>query len=233
MLLECQNLTLGYGANVVAENISFTVNTGDYVCVIGENGAGKSTLIKTLLSLQAALSGKVLTSSDFARTQIGYLPQRTEAQKDFPATVQEIVLSGCLCRMGARPFYSQKEKQLAKQNIELLGITQLTKKSFRELSGGQQQRVLLARALCATEKLLILDEPTSGLDINATKELYGIIRDLNKKGIAIITVSHDIENCMKDASHVLHLSHKKYFYGTVAEYVASGFSFSKILEADK
>lgn len=218
MVIECQNVSLGYASKTVAENISFAVNEGDYVCVVGENGAGKSTLIKTLLGLQPVLAGKILTSNNFSRKNIGYLPQLTETQKDFPATVNEIVLSGCLCKMGNRPFYSQKEKSLAKENIEKLRISHIAKKSFRQLSGGQRQRVLIARALCAADNMLILDEPTSGLDVNATSELYEILRNLNKNGVTIITVSHDVENCMKDASHVLHLSDKKYFYGTVAEY---------------
>lgn len=218
MVIECQNVSLGYASKTVAENISFAVNEGDYVCVVGENGAGKSTLIKTLLGLQPVLAGKILTSNNFSRKNIGYLPQLTETQKDFPATVNEIVLSGCLCKMGMRPFYSQKEKSLAKENIEKLKISHIAKKSFRQLSGGQRQRVLIARALCAADNMLILDEPTSGLDVNATAELYEILRNLNKNGVTIITVSHDVENCMKDASHVLHLSDKKYFYGTVADY---------------
>lgn len=232
MLLKCENLTLGYGSAVVAENISFEVNAGDYVCVVGENGAGKSTLIKTLLSLMKPVAGTVEFSETVARSSIGYLPQKTEAQKDFPASIWEVVLSGCLCHAGFRPFYSKEEKNLARRNLELLGISSLAQKSFRSLSGGQQQRVLLARALCATDRLLILDEPTTGLDVLATGELYAIVRGLNKSGSAIIMASHDIENCAKDASHILHIANSSHFYGTTAEYAKSGFAFAALAGAE-
>lgn len=167
-LLTAQNLSLGYDSNVLIENINFTVNPGDYLCIVGENGAGKTTLIKTLLNLREQLSGQILIGDGLKKNEIGYLPQQTELQKDFPASVKEIVLSGCQGRCGFRPFYNKEEKELVKINMDRMGITDLADRCYRELSGGQQQRVLLARALCATKKLLLLDEPVAGLDPKVT-----------------------------------------------------------------
>ena len=148
--LSCQNLTVGYDGRTVLQGLNFEVNPGDYLCILGENGSGKSTLMKTILGLQAPISGTILTGDGLRKNEIGYLPQQTQAQKDFPASVREIVLSGCQGRCGSRPFYSKEEKRLAEENIGKMGIGSLTKRCYRELSGGQQQRVLLARALCAS-----------------------------------------------------------------------------------
>ena len=220
--IECRNLVLGYEKRAVAEDINFTVNKGDYLCILGENGSGKSTLIKTLLGLNKPLSGEMYFGEKLSQKEIGYLPQQTVSQRDFPASVWEIVLSGCLNRSGFRPFYSKLEKEIAKENMEQLGITHLAKTCYRELSGGQQQRVLLARALCATRKMLLLDEPVAGLDPKATAEMYEVIYELNQKhGITIVMVSHDIMAAVPYASHVLHLSHKPLFFGTKADYVKS------------
>ena len=161
-LIECKNLTAGYEGMPVVKNLSFNVSAGDYLCIVGENGSGKSTLMKTLLGLRSPLCGEIIFGDGLKQTEIGYLPQQTAAQKDFPATVREVVLSGCLGRKGLSPFYSKADKKQCDDNIELLGITHIAHRSYRNLSGGQQQRVLLARALCATKKLLLLDEPVSG-----------------------------------------------------------------------
>lgn len=218
----CRDLSLGYEKRAVAEHINFTVNKGDYLCVLGENGSGKSTLIKTLLGLTKPLSGEIAFGDRLSAKEIGYLPQQTLTQRDFPASVWEIVLSGCLNRSGFRPFYSKLEKEIAQENIELLGISNLAGKCYRELSGGQQQRVLLARALCATRKMLLLDEPVAGLDPMATAEMYEVIDTLNKKhGITIIMVSHDILAAVPYASHILHLSNQPLFFGTKEDYVKS------------
>lgn len=220
--IECRNLALGYEKRAVAEDINFTVNKGDYLCILGENGSGKSTLIKTLLGLTRPLSGEMQFGDRLSAKDIGYLPQQTLAQRDFPASVWEIVLSGCLNRSGLKPFYSRLEKEIARENMEQLGISHLAKKCYRELSGGQQQRVLLARALCATRKMLLLDEPVAGLDPKATAEMYEVIYELNQKhGITIIMVSHDIMAAVPYASHVLHLSNKPLFFGTKEDYVKS------------
>ncbi len=218
--LTCQNLTLGYEGHVVAKDIEFTVNAGDYLCIVGENGSGKSTLMKTILGLQPPLSGTILTGDDLKQTEIGYLPQQTEVQRDFPASVWEIVLSGCQSRMGLRPFYRASEKALAKKNMERMHVTDLAKKCYRELSGGQQQRVLLARALSATQKCLLLDEPVSGLDPKVTAEMYELIQHLNKEGITVIMISHDIQAAIKYASHILHVSSTP-FFGTTEQYLQS------------
>ena len=220
-LLTCQDLCLGYDGREILHNLNFEIHTGDYLCIVGENGSGKSTLMKTVLGLQQPMSGKVLTGDGLAQNEIGYLPQQTVVQKDFPATVWEIVLSGCQGRCGLRPFYTKEEKQLAEDNIEKMGITHLTKRCYRELSGGQQQRVLLARALCATKKMLLLDEPVSGLDPKVTAEMYTLIEKLNKDGITIIMISHDLNAALTYASHILHIG-DTVFYGTKAEYLASG-----------
>ncbi len=218
--LVCENLCLGYDGKEILHNLNFEVNSGDYLCVVGENGSGKSTLMKTLLGLQQPVSGKVITGDGLKQTEIGYLPQQTVVQKDFPATVSEIVISGFQGRCGARPFYSKEEKRLAAENIEKMGITHLAKRCYRELSGGQQQRVLLARALCATQKILLLDEPVSGLDPKVTAEMYGLIENLNKSGITVIMISHDIGAALKYASHILHIG-KNVFFGTAEEYTST------------
>ena len=217
--LLCENLSLGYNSRTIVENLNFSVNTGDYLCIVGENGSGKSTLMKTILHLLKPLSGKIITGDGLLPDEIGYLPQQTEVQRDFPASVYEIVLSGCQSRCGRRPFYNRAEKKLAEENIKKMGIEALKKHCYRELSGGQQQRVLLARALCATQKMLLLDEPVSGLDPAVTKEMYTLIEQLNKDGITIIMISHDIEAAVKYATHILHIG-KKLFFGTTQEYLA-------------
>ncbi len=228
--ISCKNLSLGYDGKAVAENIDFTVNGGDYLCILGENGAGKSTLMKTVLSLQEPLSGEIKYGDGLKTTEIGYIPQRTDAQKDFPATVYEIVLSGCLSGLGFRPFYTKKQKETALENMELLGLSGFSKRCFRELSGGQQQRVLLARALCSTKKMLLLDEPVAGLDPIVTNELYETIDKLNKeRKITIVMISHDISAALKYSSHILYVG-KPCFFGSRDEFAASAF-YAKIAEA--
>ena len=219
--IECHNLALGYDGKVVAEDISFDVVQGDYLCIVGENGAGKSTLIKTLLKLYLPISGQIIMNDELIKGGIGYLPQQTEVQRDFPASVREIVISGCLKTRGFKPFYSKSLRQLAYDTMKKLGIDNLANCSYRELSGGQQQRVLLARALCASQKIILLDEPAAGLDPVATAEMYAVIEELTKSGVTIVMVSHDITSAMKYAKHVLHISHKLLFFGNVADYRVS------------
>ena len=219
--LSCQNLTVGYDGRTVLQGLNFEVKPGDYLCIVGENGSGKSTLMKTILGLQAPIGGRILTGDGLRKNEIGYLPQQTQTQKDFPASVREIVLSGCQGRCGSRPFYSKEEKRLAEENIGKMGIGSLTKRCYRELSGGQQQRVLLARALCATRKMLLLDEPVSGLDPRVTAEMYGLIETLNREeGITVMMISHDISAALKYASHILHIG-DSVFFGTKADYLQS------------
>ncbi|MDO4938575.1 MAG: ABC transporter ATP-binding protein [Lachnospiraceae bacterium] len=218
-LLTCQDLCLGYDGKEILHNLNFKVNTGDYLCIVGENGSGKTTLMKTILGLNQPISGKVLTGDGLNQNEIGYLPQQTVVQKDFPATVREIVLSGCQGHCGLRPFYTKEEKLLAADNIEKMGIAALTDRCYRELSGGQQQRVLLARALCATKKMLLLDEPVSGLDPKVTSEMYQLIEKLNKEGITVIMISHDLNAALSYASHILHIGNNV-FFGTKKEYLA-------------
>lgn len=216
-LLTCEKVSLGYGSGVVVKDLSFKVNAGDYLCIVGENGAGKSTLVKTLLGLQKPLGGKI--SFNVAAGEVGYLPQQTQIQKDFPASVEEIILSGCLARKKFLPFYSAEDKKLCAYNMERLKISALAKKCFRELSGGQQQRVLLARALCAAGKILLLDEPIAGLDPQAADDMYKIISELNRSGITIIMISHDVDEAIKHATHVLHLG-ENIFFGASGDYHA-------------
>ena len=216
--LTVKNLCPGYDGIPVAEDINFELNRGDYLCIVGENGSGKSTLIKTLAGLVRPVSGEVICEEKHP----GYLPQQTLLQKDFPASVGEIVLSGCLASCGMKPFYSAKQKKLAFSSMERLGISGMKNRCYRDLSGGQQQRVLLARALCAAGKMLLLDEPVTGLDPAASAEMYNIVSDLNEKEkITIIMVSHDIEAAVKYASHILHLGSEMQFFGTKEEYVKS------------
>ncbi len=219
-ILSGKNLSLGYDGKEIIGGISFEINKGDYLCIVGENGAGKSTLMKTILGLIPEISGEVCFGDGLRKNEIGYLPQQTIVQRDFPASVEEIVLSGCQGRMGMRPFYSKEEKLRASENMERMNITHLSKRCYRELSGGQQQRVLLARALCATEKLLLLDEPVAGLDPKAMLELYELIKKLNEGGITVIMISHDIAAAVNYASHILHID-SKFFFGTKDEYLKS------------
>lgn len=218
--LICNNLSLGYGSQEILSGLSFEVNAGDYLCIVGENGSGKTTLMKTLLGLQKPLSGVIEFSDGVTARKLGYLPQQTDVQRDFPASVQEIVLSGCLGRDGFRPFYSKADKALAAQNMERMNITALKKRCYRELSGGQQQRVLLARALCATQKILLLDEPVAGLDPKVTADMYALIDSLNKNdGVTVIMISHDVDKALRYASHILHIG-SACFFGTREEYAA-------------
>ncbi len=220
-LLVCDNLTLGYEGKELLEGLSFQVNSGDYLCILGENGSGKSTLMKAILGLISPMKGSVETDEGLRLREIGYLPQQTLVQRDFPASVKEIVLSGCQGRAGLRPFYTKEDKALAEKNMARMDITQLQNRCYRELSGGQQQRVLLARALCATRKLLLLDEPVSGLDPKVTAEMYSLIDELNKKdGITVIMISHDIQAAVRYASHILHIG-EKLFFGTRREFLSS------------
>ena len=228
-LLTIRDLSLGYDSDVIVENLDFVVNKGDYLCIVGENGSGKSTLMRTLLHLQNPISGEILTGDSLERNEIGYLPQQTIVQKDFPASVWEIVLSGCLSRSGLRPFFSREEKKLAEENLKRLGIESLRNRCYRNLSRGQQQRVLLARALCATQKIILLDEPVSGLDPKVTSEMYALIDELHEQGLTVIMISHDLSAAMREASHVLRLRPHGWEFGTRAEFLNSdaGSAFSR------
>lgn len=223
-LLTCQDITLGYESTKIVEHLSFQIHKGDYLCVVGENGSGKSTLMKTCLNLLPPLLGKVVLGDGLKAIEIGYLPQQTAIQKDFPASCWEIVLSGCLNRCGLHPFYSKNQKQLAAENMKRLGIIHLSNRCYSELSGGQQQRVLLARALCATGKMLLLDEPVAGLDPKVSAEMYEIIQQLNREGITIMMISHDIAAVIRYATHILHIGNQSAFWGTKEEYLRSAFA---------
>ena len=218
-IIKCEHTDFGYENHDAVIDLNLEIYPGDYLCVVGENGSGKSTLIKGMLGLLKPTGGSLSVADELKRGGIGYLPQQTAAQKNFPATVQEVVLSGTLSRRGNRPFYSRAERKLAAHNLERLGIEHLKQKCYRELSGGQQQRVLIARALCATEQLLILDEPITGLDPSAIQDFYHLIKKLNKEdGITIIMVSHDIGNVISQANKILHLHRRVVFCGTAEAY---------------
>ncbi|MEE0873281.1 MAG: ABC transporter ATP-binding protein [Ruminococcus sp.] len=209
--LTCENLTLGYEGREIISDLSFSVNSGDYLCIVGENGSGKSTLMKTILGLHSPMKGKITTGDGLKQTEIGYLPQQTLVQKDFPASVREIVISGFQGKCGLRPFYTKEEKRQALENMKKMRIDDLQKRCYRELSGGQQQRVLLARALCATKSMLLLDEPVAGLDPRVTAEMYSMISQLHKEGITVIMISHDIEAALRYATHILHIGREVFF----------------------
>lgn len=223
--IEVDNLSTGYDGKIIAKGLSLEVEQGDYLCIVGENGAGKTTLMKTILGLISKIDGNINISERY----IGYLPQQNDIQKDFPATVWEIVLSGTLSKFKKSIFFSKQQKQLALEKLEELNIINLKNKSFKTLSGGQKQRVLLARALCATDNLLVLDEPVSGLDPKTTTDLYKTISELNNRGITIIMISHDITNTLKDANKVLHLGSTKYLFTTKDEYLTSK-AYSTLLD---
>ena len=219
-LIELKQVSISYDhGNQAVKNVSFSVESGDYLCIVGENGSGKSTLIKGLLGLQPLQAGTVRFIPPMNRDQIGYLPQKVQVQRDFPASVREVVLSGCL-RRGL--FYSRADKQTAAENMQLLNIFQLRDQSYRELSGGQQQRVLLARALCAAGKMLVLDEPVTGLDPVVTQELYALLKKLNRsRDLTIVMVSHDIAAAVQYANKILHMDQTVRFFGTTRDYLQS------------
>lgn len=223
-LLECKKLNIGYSDRTICKDISFSLEQGQYFCVIGENGCGKSTLLKTILGLTKQLSGKVIFDKNFNKSMIGYLPQQTDLQRDFPATVREVIMSGFLNKMGFRPFYNKEEKQKATEIMQFLGIETLQKKSYRELSGGQQQRVLLARALCATDELLVLDEPTNGLDSRTINKFYDLLSELNKKGITILMVSHNLDKVIKYATDIIYLKDTPQFIGEKEDFLQTDYA---------
>lgn len=221
-LISCKNVYLRYENISVVEDLNFEVQSGDYLCIVGENGSGKSTLIRSILGLKETASGHLHFGDGLKSKDVGYLPQQTTAQKDFPANVYEVVLSGCLNKKGNRLFFSKQHKKLAEENMKKLDILHLKNKCYRELSGGQQQRVLLARALCSADKMILLDEPVTGLDPVVTAEFYSLIKKLNKEfGITVIMVSHDLFAAVHNASHILHLKKQNSFFGTINEYISS------------
>ena len=216
-LITCKDLEFQYEGKTVLSNVSFELENGDYLCIVGPNGSGKTTLIKGILGIINPKKGKIIF--DEKKQNIGYLPQQTDIKSNFPASVYEVVLSGCINKIGFFPFYTKKEKETALKNMKLLEIFNIKNKSFNSLSGGQQQRVLLARALCATSNILLLDEPNSGLDPTVTNSLYKIVKKLNKENnITIIMISHDINHAINDATHILHLDSKQLFFGTLENY---------------
>jgi len=217
-LISCRNASFAYDGKTAVSDLNFEVNEGDYLCIVGENGSGKTTLMKGILGLNKPKEGEIKFGEGLKSTSIGYMPQQTTTQKDFPASVYEVVLSGRLSNRGALPFYSKKDKEVALANMEKLGISSLAKKSFRELSGGQQQRVLLSRALCATKSVLLLDEPVAGLDPLVTSDLYKTIKSLSTEGITIIMISHDISAAIEYSNRILHLKNRQIFFGDTTDY---------------
>ena len=231
--IEVKNITTGYDGIPLTKHINFNVEKGDYLCIVGENGAGKSTLMKTLLRLIPTIKGEIIYDAELGSKDIGYLPQHTVVQRDFPASVWEIVMSGNLARSGFRPFYNSDEKKAAKDALKRLDAWDLRKKTYRNLSGGQQQRVLLARALCATSKLILLDEPVAGLDPKVTEEMYSIVKSLNEDGVTIIMISLHIKTAVKYSSHILHLGHKQLFFGKTQDYLESeAYKFFSSVDTD-
>lgn len=213
-------LTLGYDGKAVLRDLNFTVEAGDYLCIVGENGSGKTTLMKTLLGLQPPLAGQIRLGEGLTRKDIGYLPQQTEVQRDFPALVREIVRSGFQGRCGLRPFYTRQEKAEADRMLQKVGAAELAGRCYRELSGGQQQRVLLARALCAAHKVLVLDEPVTGLDPEAAAQMYRLVADLKAEGITILMVTHDVGPALQAANRILHIG-GTVFCGSRQDYLQS------------
>ncbi len=226
-LLSFENVTLGYEGRAVISELNFTVEKGDFVCILGQNGSGKTTTMKALLGLMEPLAGKI--QKNFPKNAMGYLPQQQPSQKDFPASVREVVLSGCQGRRAFMPFYSKEDKKVAEENMEKMNILDLSSCSFRELSGGQKQRVLLARSLCAAKELLLLDEPTTGLDREVTEELYELVQKINREqGITVVMISHDPRRSMEIASHILHLDHRMLYFGRTCDYDANLFARGKM-----
>ncbi len=230
MLIKAEKLTLAYDSIPVATDIDFSVAAGDYLCIVGENGSGKSTLVKAIVGLHPIAGGTLTVDPAVREGGIGYLPQHTPAQRDFPASVREIVRSGCLGRARLRPLWRASDRKLSDEAMERMGIAHLASKCYRELSGGQQQRVLLARAFCAAGKLMVLDEPIAGLDPLAMTEMYRMIAELNREGVAIVMVSHDVSAAVNYADHILHISKTTNFYGSTDGYLKTpvGQQFSRL-----
>jgi zinc transport system ATP-binding protein len=236
MLITCQNAAFGYDGHAVASELNFSVRSGDYLCIVGENGSGKSTLVKGILRLITPLRGSITVHEEIKQNEIGYLSQQAAVKNDFPAGVAEIVMSGNIGGMGSRPFYSRKEKQRAEENMKRLLIADLKKRCYRELSGGQQRRVLIARALCASRRLLVLDEPAAGLDPLITAEVYELLKRINREtGITIVMVSHDMQAAVKYANRILHVKNKQCFFGETGDYMRSvpGKEFSNNRKEDE
>ncbi len=219
-LIEARDLCLAYDGRIVLCEVDFHIDAGDYLCILGENGSGKSTLLKSLLGLKEQTDGKIIYGGGLSRRDAGYLPQQTQIQRDFPASVREVVLSGCLGG-GFFPFYRDSHRQKADEAMEKMGISHLSRRCYRELSGGQQQRVLLARALCAAGRILLLDEPVAGLDVSVTRDMYNIISEINRIGKTVVMVSHDLDAALKYSSKILHLDHTVKFFGDTADYLKS------------
>lgn len=220
-LLSCEHLKLGYEGRTVVTDLHFAVEAGHYLCILGENGSGKTTLMKAILGLHPPLQGQVSMLGGLRAEEIGYLPQQSLAQRDFPASVREVVLSGCLNRSGWRPWYVSTQRARAQQSMQRLGVAGIAGRCYGELSGGQQQRVLLARALCAADRLLLLDEPAAGLDPQMTEELYGLIAGLHAEGMTILMISHDMEAARRYATHILHIAGRQLFFGEKEDYIQS------------
>ncbi len=217
--IECRDVSLGYGGRTICEGLSFSVERGDYLCIVGNNGSGKSTLMKALLRLKTADRGAIFFGDGVCAHDMGYLPQQREGGGDFPATVREVVLSGCVGDSLFRFFPDRNARRVAQSNMERLGVAHLARTSFAKLSGGQQQRVLLARALCAAEQMLLLDEPVAGLDPKGTEELYETVARLNREGITVIMITHDLAAVAKYATSVLCMGETPTFYSSVREYL--------------
>ena len=221
-ILSCRDICCADDGHEGLSNINFEINAGSYLCIVGENGAGKSTLLKGILRLKKPHSGEIIYGDGLKDSPIGYLPQQTAVQRDFPASVSEVVLSGCLGRHTGKHmhfFYTKNDHELISENLKRMGISDLSGRCYRELSGGQQQRVLLARALCASETILLLDEPVTGLDPAAAFDMYQLISRINREdNVTVIMVSHDVKEAVPYASHILHLGHKQLFFGTSEAY---------------
>ena len=222
ILLKCQDLAVGYDNQAILRDINLEITNGDYICIIGKNGSGKSTLMKTLVNLLPPVSGKFKYDKTVRAKSIGYLPQQIQVQADFPASVYEAVLSGCLNRLGYYPFFKRAEKELANRYLKMLEIDEIRNKPFSRLSGGQQQRVLLARALCSTEKILFLDEPFAGIDVLMARQLYHIINRINKElGVTIVLISHDLNSVLHDTNRIFHVQDTLLFEGSTENYLKS------------
>lgn len=215
-LIEIKDLNFSYPTKAnTLKQINFNVKKGKFTCIFGENGSGKSTLIKCVLGLYKDYTGTITKEC-----KIGYLPQKSEIQAQFPATVEEVVLSGTIANNIKNIFYKKEDKENANEIMKKLGIYDIKKKNFADLSGGQQQRVLIARSLCMAKDLIVLDEPTNGLDPSIANQIYTLLDNLkNTEELTILMVSHDVERALKYADNVIELKDGKVIFdGTVQEY---------------
>lgn len=219
-ILSVKDLNFNYGKIKILKDINFELDKGDYLGIIGANGSGKTTLIKVLLGLLQPSSGTVVYHQNILEDNaLGYVPQKTFGDhQNFPATVKEIVRTGLLANKGFLKQYNDEDNKKVVEILNRLNLCDLKNRKINKLSGGQQQRVLLARSLVSNPRVLILDEPTSALDPEVREDFYQLLETVNKSGVTIILISHDLQSIEPYLNKVLLLDRKILFFGNPKDF---------------